>query len=63
MSLDKAIQHGKEHRKPYHGAQAVDPSCRPHGGCDWCEGNRMHKHRKQAEKANSTRKNWEEDCE
>ena len=24
MSLDKAIEHGKEHRKPYRGAKAVD---------------------------------------
>lgn len=24
MSLDKAIQHGKEHRKTYYGSKAVD---------------------------------------
>ena len=24
MSLDKAIEHGKEKRKPYYGAQAID---------------------------------------
>ncbi len=35
MSLDKAIQHGKEHRKPYRGAKAIDPWCRNHGGDDW----------------------------
>jgi len=33
MSLDKAIQHGKEHRKPYHGAKAIDQTCRNHGSC------------------------------
>ena len=33
MSLDKAIKHGKEHRKPYRGAKAVDKSCRNHGSC------------------------------
>ncbi len=43
MALDKAIKHGKEHRKPYHGSKIFDPSCRNHGGCPWCEGNRKHK--------------------
>ena len=28
MSLDKAIKHGKEKRKPYRGAKAVDKTCR-----------------------------------
>ena len=45
MSLDKAIEHGKEHRKPYRGSKAIDPSCRNHGGCQWCEENRKHKFR------------------
>ena len=43
MALNKAIQHGKEYRKPYKGAKAVCKSCRNHGGCPWCEGNRIHK--------------------
>lgn len=43
MSLDKAIEHGKEHRKPYRGSKAIDKTCRNHGGCPWCEGNRKHK--------------------
>lgn len=48
MALDKAIKHGKEHRKPYYGSKAIDPSCRNHGGgrkyaCPWCEMNRRHK--------------------
>jgi len=37
MSLDKAIEHGKERRKPYRGAKAVDAMCRNHGGCPACE--------------------------
>ena len=45
MSLDKSIAHGKEHRKPYRGSKAFDPSCRNHGGCPWCEENRKHKFR------------------
>ena len=42
MSLDRAIEHGKERRRPYHGAEAVDQCCRPHGGCPWCRNNRLH---------------------
>ena len=45
MSLDKAIEHGKEHRKKYYGSKAIDTSCRNHGGCPWCEENRKHKFR------------------
>lgn len=46
MGFDKAIQHHKEHRKPYKGGKAVDPSCRNHGGCLWCLGNRTYGNRK-----------------
>ena len=45
MSLDKAITHGKEKRKPYRGSKRIDRSCRNHGGCPWCEENRKHKFR------------------
>lgn len=51
MSLDKAIEHGKEFRKQYRGAKAVCPSCRNHGGCDWCVGNRTYKYLKEIQKA------------
>ena len=40
MSLDKAIEHNKEHRKPYRGGKAIDRTCRNHGSCPWCKGNR-----------------------
>ena len=43
--LDKAIASGKERRKPYRGAKAIDRSCRNHGGCLWCEWNMLHKYR------------------
>lgn len=42
MALDKAIDHGKEHRKQYRGSKCFDGSCRNHGGCDFCKGNRMY---------------------
>lgn len=45
MSLDKAIEHGKEKRKPYRKSKAFDYSCRNHGDCPWCLGNRTNKHR------------------
>ena len=46
MSLDKSIDHGKEHRKQYHGSKSIDPSCRNHGGCPWCLENRTYKYKK-----------------
>ena len=46
MALDKAIQHGKEKRKAYRGAKAVDASCRNNGGCPYCTAARKHKHEK-----------------
>ena len=42
--LDKAIEKGKEHRKPYRGAKAISLHCRNHGGCPWYEGNRLNKY-------------------
>ena len=45
MALDKAIKHGKEHRKPYRGAKAFLAGCRNHGWCPWCRDNRTHKFR------------------
>jgi len=41
--LDKAIEHGKEKRKPYRGAKAVDRGCRNHGPCLYCENQRTFK--------------------
>ena len=46
MSLDKAIEHGHEHRKQYTGAKSIDRTCRNHGTCDWCRDNRTYKFRK-----------------
>lgn len=50
MPLDIAIEKGREHRRPYRGAKAVDRTCCNHGGkgkrhngnqCLWCLGSRM----------------------
>ena len=47
MSLDKRIAKGEEKRKPYFDSRRFDYSCRSHGTCPWCQGNRMHKNKKQ----------------
>lgn len=46
MSLDKAIKYGKEKKKPYRGAKALDSWCRNHGNCSWCKEGRLHKNKK-----------------
>ena len=51
MGLEKAIEHGKEHRKQYMDARAVSRACRNHGGCQWCEYNRTYHNRKRLEAA------------
>lgn len=50
MGLEKAIEHGKEKRKPYRGAKAVSMHCRNHGFCDYCVWNRQYQTKKQLEK-------------
>ena len=42
MSLNKAIKHGKEKRKPYRGDKAVDPTCRNHGSDSYATKGRLH---------------------
>lgn len=54
MSLDKAIEHGKEHRKPYRKAQAVDTHCRCHGPCKWCMSNRTIQSQKELARTKET---------
>ncbi len=46
MSLDKSINSGKEKRKPFVGAKLVDHTCRNHGSCPQCFGNRTFKNKK-----------------
>lgn len=56
MSLYKAIESGKEHRKQYGTkgdfCKLVDTRCRNHKGCSWCEGNRQYSTNKRKQKAN-----------
>lgn len=57
MGLEKAIEHHKEKRKPFKGAKAIDYSCRNHGSCEWCRGNRLYHDRREEER---TRKELEQ---
>lgn len=59
MSLDKSIAHGKEHRKLYRGAKAIDRTCRNHGSCGWCKGNRTHKNDKRELKVMYELEKWQ----
>lgn len=60
MGLEKAIEHGKEHRKPYKGSKRFVRSCRNHQGCTWCEGNRKHNSNVKEQAANEQLKFVEE---
>lgn len=51
MSLEKAIEHGKEHRKQYRKPKIFDSSCRNHGTCHYCRSNRLYQARKELQKA------------
>lgn len=58
MSLDKAILHNKERRKPYKGAKFVDSTCRNHGSCSYCQSNRRIKEYRLKCKLRYDRKEW-----
>lgn len=58
MALDKSIEYGKEHRKPYVGAKSVDRTCRNHGSCPYCKGNRTYQSKKELLKINSKLKEY-----
>ena len=46
MSLDKAVQHGKEKRVPFRKSKRFDVSCRNHGRCSRCRDDRLHQGKK-----------------
>jgi hypothetical protein len=54
MSFDNDYPNRKDRRQPYYRSKRFDRSCRNHGGCPYCEGNRTH-HNKRREPI--------EDCE
>lgn len=54
MSFLKAIESGKEHRKAYRGSKVFDKTCRNHGACSYCKGNRLHNATKRNKEAKLT---------
>lgn len=61
MSMNKAIEHGKEKRKPYRDSKVFDKTCRNHGGCDWCKENRAIAYTKEKLKMDSKEDEWEDE--
>ncbi len=59
MGLQKAIQHGKEKRRPWPYYKMVDRNCCNHGGCSYCYGNRTHGQRKTRAAMNAVAKEAE----
>ena len=60
MSLDKAIEHRKEKRKPYSGSKVIFASCRNHGSCKWCEGGRLYNRKKREDSAKRDLRDYSE---
>lgn len=58
MALDKAIEKGTEHRKPYTGSKAIDRTCRNNCGCEWCAENRRIKYIRKEQKMLDRMKEW-----
>lgn len=58
MGLDKAIEHGKEHRSKYYGSKAIDRTCRNHGGCTYCEESRQHRNKVEQAKFDEKISEW-----
>ena len=56
--LSRGIKSGKEHRKEYRGAKAIDCSCRNHGTCEWCKNNRLYASNREAEAAEQKYKEY-----
>jgi hypothetical protein len=59
MSLNKAIKSGKERRKSYSGAKAVDCTCRNHGSCIYCQNTRLYRTNRLIEKTNQEMEDYE----
>lgn len=58
MSLDKAIEHGKEKRKQYRGSKAIDPTCRNHGSDEYATKGRLYSRTKRENAAQTKIDTW-----
>ncbi len=48
MSFDISYKNRKDHRQEYFGSKRFDRSCRNHGSCGYCTGNRLFANKKRA---------------
>ena len=51
MTMDKGVKHGKEFRRPYRKSKRFDKSCRNHGSCSRCQGDRLYNRNKRTSEA------------
>lgn len=58
MGFDNHYPNRKDWRKPYRKAARFDRSCRPHGGCGYCEDNRLYTNKKRLLIANESLKDF-----
>ena len=58
MPLEKAIQYGKEHRKPYYDSRRFDYTCRNNGKCSYCVRNRTFANRRKEHCAREESLSW-----
>lgn len=48
--FDTNYPNRKDKRRPYKGSKSFDRSCRNHGSCDWCKGQRLYQIQKEQER-------------
>ena len=46
MSFDTEYKNRKDHRTRYYRSACFDRTCRNHGACGYCYGNRMHNNKR-----------------
>jgi hypothetical protein len=63
MGLEKAIQYGKEHRKPYRGSAVWDSHCRNNNQCSYCRDNRLHSNQVREYSSREESFSWTEEFE
>ena len=61
MSFDKSYTNRKDKREPYRGAGKCDRTCRPNGGCPYCERGRLHNNEKKLKTAKEKENEFETD--
>lgn len=58
MSFDTDYPNRKDRRKPFRRSASFDRSCRNHGDCDYCQGNRTHRNLRRAPVLTDEEREW-----